>query len=81
MSLAWFYCYSYKQYIMRGIIHDHVSHKFIEGPMQSTPVNSIYQEVSAEKVAYHADLSQADEVEGDAYDIDIPYYETNERHD
>ena len=66
---------------MRGIIHDQTSRKFIEGPIQSTPVNTIYQEGTAEKAAYHADLTQGYELEGDANDMDIPYYDVNERYD
>ena len=81
MSLARFYCCSCKQNVMRDIIHDQASHKFIEGPIQSIPVNSIYQEGIAEKAAYQVDLTQGYEVEGDDNDIDIPYYEVNDRFD
>ena len=66
---------------MRGIIHDLVSHTYIEGPMQSKPVNDSFQAGNDEKAAYHADLTQGYEVEDDANDIDIPYYEANERYD
>ena len=66
---------------MRGIIRDQILHRFIEGPIQSKPVNSIYQEGTAEKAAHHADLTQGNETEVDANDIDIPYYDANDRYD
>ena len=64
---------------MRGIYHDQVSHKFIEGSIQSEQGDNIFQEANAEKAAYHADLTQGYELEDD--DKDISYYDTNERYD
>lgn len=81
MSLMRFYCYSHKHYIMRGIYHDQVSHKFVEGPIQSEPVNNILQEGNAEKAAYHADLTQGYEIDDDANEKDISYHDINERYD
>ncbi len=70
---------------MRGIIHDQVSHKFIEGPIQSKSVNNNFQEGISEKADYHADLTLGHELEVDVnatlYDTDKPYYEANERYD
>ena len=66
---------------MRAIIQDQVSHKFIEGPMKSGKMDSKFREVTADKAAYHADLSQGYELDNDAQDADDPYYEANERYD
>lgn len=62
---------------MRGIIHDQVSHVFIEGPIQSKPVNCSWND---EKSAHYAGLIQGYE-EVDATDIDIPFYQVNERYE
>jgi len=64
-------------------IQNQVFQKFIEGPKQFSKANSSFQEGNAEKAAYHADLTQGREAEqsADADDIDIPYYEANERYD
>ncbi len=59
---------------------DKVSNNFIEGRIQSTPVNSIYYEGTADKAAYHADLTQGyeeEDVNASIYDADIPFYEAN----
>ncbi len=69
---------------MRGIIQDKASHTFIEGPNQSKLASSNFQEGSADKAAYHADLTQGYELDGvnaTVYDADIPYFEANERYD
>lgn len=80
MSLAWFCYYSYKLYIMRGSIHDQLSHQFIEGPLQSKSADNSLQEVAAEKTALRTDQAQNNGVYGDGSDIDISHYEKNERH-
>ncbi len=76
----WLCCQFYKQYIMRGIIHDQVSRTFIEGPVQSNPADGNSQEGTADK-AYYADLTQGHPLQGDAKphvsDTDMPYYEEN----
>ena len=66
---------------MRGIYHDQVAHKFIEGPIQSKPVESSLQEGTAEKAAYHADLTQGYDLEDDTNGIDVSYHDANERYD
>ena len=43
--------------------------------------DSSLTEMKTEKAIYHADLNQGYEAKGDSNDIDIPYYETNERYD
>ena len=66
---------------MRAVIQDQVSHKFIEGPIPSKSKNSRFQEVSADKAAYHADLNQGYEPGDDTQDSEDPYYKANERYD
>jgi hypothetical protein len=66
---------------MRGIIHDQVAHKFIEGPMQSAPVNYYNQQVTGEKAANNPELTQENVFQGNADDMDIPTYDVNERYD
>ncbi len=66
-------------------IQNQVFQKFIEGPKQLNKANSGFQKSNDEQVAYHADLTQGYGLEDDVIesvnDIDIPYYETNERYD
>ena len=66
---------------MRGVYYNQESNKFIEGPIQSDPVNNILQEGNAEKAAYHADLTQGYELNNDANEKDTQYHDTNERYD
>ena len=66
---------------MRGIYHDQVSHKFIEGPIQSQPLNNSLQEGTVEKAANEADLTRGYELTDDVNDIDISYRDPNERYD
>ena len=66
---------------MRGIIQDQASHRFIEGPIPFRSMDNSFQEGTAEKAADHADLARGYEIEPEPSDIDIPYYETNERYD
>lgn len=47
--------------------------------MQYEPLNSNLEEKIAEKAAYHADLTQGYELEGD--DNDISHLDPNERYD
>ena len=65
---------------MRSIIHDQALHMFIEGPIQSTAATSNSQQGND---VNKADLSQGYEEQADAkdYDVDIPFYEVNERYD
>lgn len=53
----------------------------LEGPIQARYMTSIFQKESSEKAAYHADLTHGHEVEVNDNDMDIPYYEANERYD
>jgi hypothetical protein len=66
---------------MRNIIHDEASNNFIEGPMPFRPENDGLQETASEKAAYHADIPQGYELEGDDNDKDVRYYDANERYD
>jgi hypothetical protein len=70
---------------MRGIIQNQESHTFIEGPIQSKFVSSNSQEGSADKAAYHADLTKGYELDGDdnadIYNVEKPFSEANERYD
>jgi len=65
---------------MRVVIHDQVSDKFIEGPMQSAPTSS-FQDGPYEKVTGQTDFNQAFGAEDNAGDINDTFYEANERYD
>ncbi len=66
---------------MRTIIHDHVSHRFIEGPIQAPQLSANYQEGTTEKVVYPTDTQKEYKAPGDENDIDILYYEAYDRFD
>ena len=66
---------------MRATYQDQVSHNFIEGPIQSKPIESSLPDGAAEKQAYDADLTRGYEwKEGDEY-INISNSDPNERYD
>ncbi|WP_262497490.1 hypothetical protein [Flavipsychrobacter stenotrophus] len=44
-------------------------------------MNNSLQEGTAEKAAYHADLTQGYELESDTNGIDVSYHDANERYD
>jgi len=81
MSLMRFYCYFHKHYIMRGMYHDQVSNNFIEGPIQSEPVNNSLQQGTADNAVYKADMIQDYESDDDVNKQNILYDDTNERYD
>jgi len=69
---------------MRGIIHDQASHKFIEGPIQSKPVDDNLQAGNDEKAAHNIDFAQGYEVLEKKHDQGIDIYQLfdeNERYD
>ena len=70
---------------MRGIIHDQVLHKFIEGPIQSGLLNNSFQKPNDEKTSYYSDSATGykteDNVNANISDIDWHYNSMNERLD
>jgi len=66
---------------MRGMYHDQVSNNFIEGPIQSEPVNNSLQQGTADNAVYKADMIQDYESDDDVNKKNILYDDTNERYD
>lgn len=70
---------------MRGVIHDQVSHKFIEGPIQPGPLNYSFQKLNDEKISYYPDLTSGfereDGIDANISDMDWHYNRMNERLD
>jgi hypothetical protein len=69
-----------KLHVMRTIIHDDISHKFIEGPFQLKFGGASTYETAT----YSSDQPQPSESEEgnvETYDRDIPFVSMNERED
>lgn len=67
---------------MREIYQDRVSHNFIEGPIQSEPVNNNFASgMNQENTTYPADLTGGSHQERENINANFSEQDANERYD